>query len=159
MTLEVKQKRERNGKIVKFDNLTLAYSDSDIVIYIVSLTGYDEIIENKENKMIDALKTFEQTLNSSELSDKEIILFWNKTDLLEKNIMKEDTLKNLFTDYKGGKDFEKAMEFIQDIFRGRIEEERRKRVFEIQGNAIETKVIETLFEKIHEKASNKVKKN
>eukprot|EP01080_Neovahlkampfia_damariscottae_P000216 gene216-4462_t len=93
-------------------------SSVDILIYIVSLSDYDEVLyENRDtNKMKEAVEVFEATVNLDWFKNSPIILIFNKKDLLEKKIQENDTLKDVFPEYKGGKNPKAAEEFIQTMF-------------------------------------------
>jgi guanine nucleotide-binding protein G(i) subunit alpha len=107
---------------------TKVLSSVDILIYIISLSDYDEVLyENQDiNKMKEALEVFDNTINLDWFRESPIILIFNKKDMLEKKIQEEDTLKKAFSSYKGkqrfniqlegGKNPKAAEEFIQTMF-------------------------------------------
>jgi signal recognition particle receptor subunit beta len=82
---------------------TKVLSSVDILIYIISLSDYDEVLyENQDiNKMKEALEVFDNTINLDWFRESPIILIFNKKDMLEKKIQEEDTLKKAFSRYKG----------------------------------------------------------
>lgn len=112
---------------------------------MISLVGYDENNEMKENKMMDSLKVFEQSINLECFKKTKILIFWNKTDILEKSISKENKLEELFSDYKGAQDVQKATEFIQDVFKSRIEDFTNRQIMEFTGSALNTNDIKEVF--------------
>jgi len=76
--------------------------------------------------MRDSYDTFAETINGDVFKDVPIIVFWNKKDMLEKKITEQDDLVKIFSDYKGGKSFDQAFEFIKKKFNAKISEEKKK---------------------------------
>ena len=119
---ERKKWQKGNGGLKKNSKLKQKFykvlGSVDILIYIVSLSDYDEVLyENKDtNKMKEAVEVFDATVNLDWFRESPIILIFNKKDLLDKKIQESDTLKDVFPEYKGGKDPKKAEEFIQTMF-------------------------------------------
>jgi hypothetical protein len=66
----------------------------DIVLYIISLSEYDQLDENGQHRIEASLKLFEQTVNSSDMiGEAEFYLVFNKRDLFIDKII----WKDLFT--------------------------------------------------------------
>eukprot|EP01080_Neovahlkampfia_damariscottae_P000213 gene213-4459_t len=111
------QKNERKKWQKVFKNV-------DLLIYIISLSDYDETIYEQgegSNRMLESLETFEKTINGEWFSKTPILLVYNKKDLLTKKIQKVDKLKDIFPKYKGDTDPEQALEYITSTFNSKIQ--------------------------------------
>lgn len=106
------------GKSVSFILFYFSVKTADVLLYIISLSDYDECLweDPSVNKMKEAIETFDKTINQEWFQETPIIVIFNKEDLVRKKIPQKDTLKEAFPDYKGGKDPDKAIKFIQDLF-------------------------------------------
>jgi len=95
----------------------LCFSDVTAILFCVALSEYDLKLaeDNETNRMQESLKVFSAVSNDKWLQKVGIILFLNKKDLFEEKIQKVD-LKVCFPEYKDGKDYEKAVAFIQNKF-------------------------------------------
>lgn len=120
------------------------------------MSDYDEVnYESDENKMKDSLETFDGVINGEFFKTKPIIIFWNKKDMLEKKITQKDDLSKTFPQYKGGKDYNQALEFIQKLFKSKIPKEAQ--VSEYIGHAINEESISQIFSILQE-ITYKIKK-
>jgi len=104
------QRNERKKWIHCFQEVTA-------IIYCVALNEYDmKLLEDEKiNRMLESLELFEYIANSKWFTRTAIILFLNKSDLFREKIGRAD-LKVLFSDYLGGSDFDKAVEYITQKF-------------------------------------------
>ncbi|XP_065103025.1 guanine nucleotide-binding protein subunit alpha-15-like [Paramisgurnus dabryanus] len=105
------QKSERKKWIHCFENVTS-------LIFLASLSEYDQVLEenDKENRMKESLSLFYTIIHSKWFANASIILFLNKTDILEEKIQTSD-LQIYFPDFKGKRrDSKEAMEFILKIY-------------------------------------------
>jgi len=98
------------------------FADVTCVIFCVALSEYDlKLIEDETTpRMHESLHVFKEICNSKWFVDTSMILFLNKRDLFGEKILKVD-LKVCFPEYKGGHDYKKAVQFIQDKFVGQNE--------------------------------------
>lgn len=142
------QKSERK----KWKNIM---QDIDILIYVISLTDYDEVIyeDGTSNSMIIATQVFEAVINKECFKNSEIILFFNKDELFKNQITKEDKLSLIFEEYKGGNNYEKGKQFIMNNFINLVED--KEKITCIVGNAINDESVEDVLNKIT-KVSTKV---
>jgi len=87
------------------------------VIFCVALSEFDLKLfeDDTTNRMQESLRLFREICNSKWFLETSMILFLNKKDLFENKIKKVD-LNVCFSDYKGGKNFESAKEFIKEKF-------------------------------------------
>jgi guanine nucleotide-binding protein G(i) subunit alpha len=92
--------------------------NADIVVYVISLSDYDEVLweDQSINRMMEALETFENSVNQDYFKDVPIVVAFNKIDLLKKKLSVKDSIKDTFGNYGGGKDYEKAIEFLKAQF-------------------------------------------
>lgn len=106
------QKSERKKWIHCFENV-------NCLIYLASLSEYDQQLEENrlENRMRESLALFKSIMELPWFRDCPIILFLNKTDLLQEKICFSD-LATYFPKFKGPrKDAEAAKEFIASAYR------------------------------------------
>ncbi len=104
------QRNERKKWIHCFEGVTS-------IIFVTSLSEYDCVLEEDEttNRMRESLNLFEDIVNNQWFAHTPVILFLNKKDLFEKKIQKRD-LRVCFKTYKGGKDYNVAVEYIKKRF-------------------------------------------
>jgi len=121
------------------------FSDVTAIIFCVAMSEYDVMMEedDKTNRMIDALELWETVVNNPYLSNAPMILFLNKKDLFEKKIKQVD-LNVCFRDYKGGKNYDKAVKFLESKFDS-VVKERRGKVFTHVTQATDTKNIQFVW--------------
>ncbi|XP_028907053.1 guanine nucleotide-binding protein subunit alpha-15 [Ornithorhynchus anatinus] len=105
------QKSERKKWIHCFENVIA-------LIYLASLSEYDQCLEenNQENRMKESLALFGTILELPWFKSTSVILFLNKTDILEEKIPSSD-LATYFPSFPGPKqDVEAAKRFILDMY-------------------------------------------
>ncbi|XP_036590286.1 guanine nucleotide-binding protein subunit alpha-15 [Trichosurus vulpecula] len=107
------QKSERKKWIHCFENVIA-------LIYLASLSEYDQCLEenNQENRMKESLALFGTILELPWFKNTSVILFLNKTDILEEKIPTSH-LVTYFPSFPGPKqDAEAAKQFILDMYTG-----------------------------------------
>ncbi|XP_058138252.1 guanine nucleotide-binding protein subunit alpha-15 isoform X1 [Dasypus novemcinctus] len=107
------QKSERKKWIHCFENVIA-------LIYLASLSEYDQRLEenNQENRMMESLALFGTILELPWFKSTSVILFLNKTDILEEKIHTSH-LATYFPGFQGPKqDAEAAKKFILDMYAG-----------------------------------------
>jgi len=104
------QRSERKKWIHCFQEVTA-------VIFCVALSEYDlQLYEDETvNRMHESLRLFREICNSEWFCDTAQILFLNKRDIFEQKIQSTD-LSACFPEYKGGKVYKTAVQYIQDQF-------------------------------------------
>ncbi|XP_042697458.2 guanine nucleotide-binding protein subunit alpha-15 isoform X3 [Chrysemys picta bellii] len=105
------QKSERKKWIHCFENVIA-------LIYLASLSEYDQCLEenSEENRMRESLALFRTILELPWFQSASVILFLNKTDLLEDKITHSD-LAAYFPSFPGPKrDAEAAKKFILEMY-------------------------------------------
>jgi guanine nucleotide-binding protein G(i) subunit alpha len=105
------QRNERKKWIHAFDDVTA-------VIFVASLSEYDQktIEDEKQNRMIESLLLFDESINCRFLKNTPTILFLNKLDIFQDKV-KKSNLNICFSDYKGGYNEKAALDFIKDRFK------------------------------------------
>lgn len=71
--------------------------------------------DHRVNRMTESIKLFGEITNSLWFKNSIIILFLNKIDSFKEKI-EYSPLKKLFPEYKGGSDYNKAMNFIEQQY-------------------------------------------
>lgn len=105
------QRSERKKWIHCFENVIA-------LIYLASLSEYDQCLEenNQENRMKESLALFGTILELPWFKSTSVILFLNKTDILEEKIPTSH-LATYFPSFQGPKqDAEAAQRFILDMY-------------------------------------------
>jgi len=132
------QRSERRKWIHTFEGVTA-------IIFCVALNEYDQkLYENeKVNRMHEAAELFEEICNSEWFVKTDIILFLNKEDLFRTKISQVD-LNVCFSEYTGGKDYDKACNFIKEKF-VTLNKNPAKQIFTKVTCATDTRNIELVF--------------
>ncbi|KAJ6242539.1 guanine nucleotide-binding protein g(o) subunit alpha [Anaeramoeba flamelloides] len=127
------------------------FADVTVIIYTVALSEYNQKLYEDEsvNRMQESLDLFDSTANNKVFVKTNCVLLFNKIDIFEKKIEK-DNLKNYFSDYDGGLDFEKAKTFITNKF---IEEGKNshRKIFPFFTIATKTSSVKEVFDEIQTK--------
>lgn len=127
-----------------------AFKETHCVVYIISLSEYDEINYEDEvtNRMVESINVFDQTIHGEWFREVPFIIFWNKRAVLESKI-KSSPLSKLFPEYKGGDDSEQAFEFIKSVYLSKCKRDLSK-FKHVVGNAFDMTIIEKIFDEIKE---------
>jgi len=117
------KKNERRKWIHCFENVTA-------VIYCVGLSDYDSMMveDSTTNMMHDSLTLFEDISNNQWFKNTNIILFLNKHDLFKEKAARVD-MKICYTDYDGGVDPERGLEYIKNKFLNAVHDTGKKKKF------------------------------
>ncbi|XP_075062595.1 guanine nucleotide-binding protein subunit alpha-15 isoform X2 [Mixophyes fleayi] len=133
------QKSERKKWIHCFENV-------NALIYLASLSEYDQQLEEnrKENRMRESLALFKSIMELPWFKETPIILFLNKTDLLEEKIHISD-LATYFPKFKGPRhDAEAAKKFITKYYEELF---HKSKIQEVSGK-LKKDVVRTFY--VHE---------
>lgn len=78
------------------------FQDVTAIIFVTAISEYDQFLyeDERQNRLIESLKVFEDICNKSYFSKVAMILFLNKIDLFEDKIQTID-LTCVFPDYDG----------------------------------------------------------
>ncbi|KAL9643391.1 hypothetical protein ABK040_010009 [Willaertia magna] len=134
-------REERRNWVHSFPNATA-------LIFIVALNEYDLYLEEDKsiNRMHESLNLFRQICYTEYLDNVPIIIFFNKADLLKEKIAEVD-LSVAFPEYKGGKDFNKALDFIMKKFNS-VNSKKHNTICSFVTTATETATIKLVFESV-----------
>ncbi|XP_012697303.1 guanine nucleotide-binding protein subunit alpha-14-like [Clupea harengus] len=105
------QRSERKKWLNCFENVTS-------LIFLVALSEYDQVLyeSDKENRMMESKALFKTIITSNWFLDSSVILFLNKTDLLNEKILLSH-LADYFPAYTGPKcDADSAQKFILRMY-------------------------------------------
>jgi len=136
------QKVERRKWIHSQQNLTA-------VIFFAALDEYD--VQNEEAGKFgidESLDVWADTINTETFSSGlPIFLFLNKSDIFEDKI-KHVPLKKTWKKYKGGADFDAAVEWIRDLYLDRLVDMEPERIKVHVTCAVQTDSIKIVFEEV-----------
>eukprot|EP01113_Clastostelium_recurvatum_P017644 TRINITY_DN2078_c0_g1_i1.p1 TRINITY_DN2078_c0_g1~~TRINITY_DN2078_c0_g1_i1.p1 ORF type:complete len:353 (-),score=52.60 TRINITY_DN2078_c0_g1_i1:38-1096(-) len=121
------------------------FQDVTAVIFCVALSEYDLRLyeDERTNRMHESLKIFHEVCNSRWFTDTAMILFMNKRDVFERKI-KRIGLEVCFSDYKGGLNYDNAVQFIQNKFLSQ-NENNKKAIYTHVTCATDTRNISVVF--------------
>jgi GTPase SAR1 family protein len=128
--IENKQNDESDPKFLRFQVVDVGgqrnerkkwihcFDDVKAILYCDNLAGYNQVLyeDSTKNRMIESLEIFTKLTHNSLFEKTPIFLFLNKRDLFEKMVTEVD-MKVTFPEYKGGKDYKNAMDFVQTNFK------------------------------------------
>jgi len=94
------------------------FSNVNAILFVASLSCYDQCLREDiyQNSMIETLLLFQEVTNSEHFKSTEVILFLNKLDIFQDKII-NTPLSEIFPEYDGGGDPQKALGFIKNKFR------------------------------------------
>lgn len=106
------QRPERKNWIRMFEGVTT-------IIFCVSLSEYDQSLaeEPTQNRLLESFQLFQSIVTSRWFVNTSIVLFLNKKDIFQRKITKVP-LTDYFPDYTGGRDYNRATDFIKQKFLG-----------------------------------------
>ncbi|KAM8744220.1 guanine nucleotide-binding protein subunit alpha-14-like [Acanthopagrus schlegelii] len=136
------QRSERRKWIHCFENVTS-------IIFLAALSEYDQVLyESKnDNRLSESLALFKTILSYAWFQESSIILFLNKTDLLEEKIA-QSHLATYFPSYNGPKcNAESAQKFILQMFK-QHHGERHKPLYTHFTCATDTENIRVVFKAV-----------
>jgi len=121
------------------------FQDVTSVIFCVAISEYDLKLyeDDQTNRMHESLKLFKEICNSVWFTDTAVILFLNKRDLFEDKIKLVD-LNVAFPEYRGGLNYENAVNFIRDKFLSQ-NENPKKHIYTHLTCATDTDNISVVF--------------
>ena len=108
----------------------LPYFDKNIsaVIFISSLSSYDEILvdDDNKNRMVDALELFNETVNHGNFAKLPFILLLNKIDLFERKLNVKIKIRDYFPDFKEHNNLKHGKEFFRLKFEKAVKNQDKK---------------------------------
>lgn len=119
------------------------------ILFLASSSEFDQVLmeDRKTNRLTESCDIFETIINNKTFSNVSIILFLNKTDLLEEKV-KVVSIKDTFSDFEGDPH---CLEDVQNYILGLFDERRRERakpLFHHFTTAIDTENIKFVFQAV-----------
>ncbi|KAJ8246411.1 hypothetical protein GJAV_G00267440 [Gymnothorax javanicus] len=117
------------------------------ILFLVSSSEYDQVLmEDREtNRLMESLNIFETIVNNRVFSNVSIILFLNKTDLLEKKV-KNVSIKDYFPEFEGDPHcLADVQKFLVECFRNQRRDQQQKPLYHHFTTAINTENIRLVF--------------
>ncbi|XP_046893472.1 LOW QUALITY PROTEIN: guanine nucleotide-binding protein subunit alpha-13-like [Hypomesus transpacificus] len=134
------QRSERRRWFECFDSVTS-------ILFLVSSSEYDQVLmeDRQTNRLSESLNIFETIVNNRVFSNVSIILFLNKTDLLEDKV-KSVPIKDYFPEFGGeAHSLADVQSFLVDCFRNKRREQQQKPLYHHFTTAINTENIRLVF--------------
>lgn len=124
------------------------FNEVTSILFMVSSSAYDQVImeDRRTNCLIESCMIFETIVNNKCFANVSIILFLNKTDLLEQKVKtKHNSIKDFFLQFQGDPyKLDDVQNFILQMFDSR-RRERTKALFHHFTTAIDTENIKFVF--------------
>ncbi len=119
------------------------------ILFLVSSSEFDQVLmeDRKTNRLIESCNIFETIVNNKAFCNVSIILFLNKTDLLEAKI-KQVSFKDYFPQFTGDPN---RLEDIQNFELSLLDSRRRERskpLFHHFTTAVDTENIRFVFQAV-----------
>ena len=126
------------------------FQDVTGLVFCVSLAEYDLKLYEDEtvNRMHESIMLFDEICNCQWFNDTSFILFLNKSDIFRDKI-KDTSLDVCFPDYKGGCNFQKAIDYITAKFSG-LNRNPEKEIYSHVTCATDTSNVKFVFEAVRE---------
>ena len=102
--------------------------------------------DSKQIRMMESILLFDETVNSRFFRNTPIIIFFNKDDIFREKIQKID-LTCCFPEYKGGKNYDKAINYIHEQFVN-VDKNKSRQIFTHITCATDTKAIKVVIEAV-----------
>ncbi|XP_046721858.1 guanine nucleotide-binding protein subunit alpha-13b [Silurus meridionalis] len=134
------QRSERRRWFECFDSVTS-------ILFLVSSSEFDQVLmeDRQTNRLTESLNIFGTIVNNRVFSNVSIILFLNKTDLLEEKV-KTVAIKDFFPEYEGDPhSLEDVQKFLVTCFRNQRREQQNKPLYHHFTTAINTENIRLVF--------------
>ncbi|XP_064172399.1 guanine nucleotide-binding protein subunit alpha-13-like [Anguilla rostrata] len=134
------QRSERRRWFECFDSVTS-------ILFLVSSSEYDQVLmeDRLTNRLKESLDIFETIVNNRVFSNVSIILFLNKTDLLEEKVQTVD-IRDYFPEYQGQPHcLADVQKFLVECFRGKRRDQQQKPLYHHFTTAINTENIRLVF--------------
>lgn len=116
------------------------------ILFLVSSSAFDQVLmeDRMTNRLVESCNIFETIVNNKFFSNVSVILFLNKTDLLESKV-KQTSIRNFFPNFQGDPHkLADVQRFILQMFDSK-RRERSKALFHHFTTAIDTENIKFVF--------------
>ncbi|VDK88633.1 unnamed protein product [Litomosoides sigmodontis] len=122
------------------------FEDITSILFMVASCEYDQVIleDRRTNRVIESRSVFETIVNNKSFANVSIILFMNKSDLLEEKVSKSD-IRQYFADFAGDHNSLRDVQFfLVDKFE-KCRRDRRRPFFYHFTTAVDTENIRRVF--------------
>jgi len=137
------QKNERKKWIHSFQDVTA-------ILFVLGCSDYDLLLEEDmmTNRMVDAIRLFNDVVNNKWFARTNVVIFLNKKDLFAEKI-KRIPLTIGFPEFKGKQNYEEGMAHIQKEIRAIDKSPKGSRqLFVHETCATDTQAVKIVFEAI-----------
>lgn len=138
------QRSQRQKWFQCFENVTS-------IMFLASSSEFDQVLmeDRRTNRLVESCNIFETIVNNKCFVNVSIILFLNKTDLLEEKI-RTTSIKNYFPEFTGSPHkLEDVQNFLLQLFDSkRNAEARSKPLFHHFTTAVDTENIKFVFQAV-----------
>jgi len=133
------QRNERRKWIHCFEGVTA-------VIFVAAISEYDQQLyeDEKENRLHESIRVFDNIINNKYFANSTIILFMNKIDLFEDKVRRVP-LKVCFPEYSGDNSYNDAAEYIKSKFL-EVNKDENRLIFPHLTCATDTTNVAKVFE-------------
>lgn len=117
------------------------FADVTAVIFLVAISEYDQALleDASVNRMHESLALFDSVVNRDPFKTTPIMLFFNKTDIFAKKIVRSP-INQYFPEYDGGAFVENGQQFFTQLFL-RMDRSGLSRIYVHHTNALDTSQI------------------
>ena len=93
------------------------FDKAKLLLFLAAVSEYDQVLAEdlSTNRLKESLDLFGQLINNSFFKNTDVLIFLNKTDLLEEKL-KTKALKNYFQDYDQPNEIGPALEYFAKLF-------------------------------------------
>ncbi|XP_015920917.1 guanine nucleotide-binding protein subunit alpha homolog [Parasteatoda tepidariorum] len=124
------------------------FEDVTSIIFLVSSSEFDQVLleDRTTNRMLESKNIFDTIINNRCFSDVSVILFMNKTDLLQEKLARKDVdIRLYFPEFEGDPfDVEGVQLFFVDMF-DNIRRDKTRPFYYHFTTAIDTENIKVVF--------------
>lgn len=134
------QRNERRKWIHCFENVTC-------IIFVAAISEFDQRLaeDESQNRLVEAIRIFEEIFNQFAFTDTGIILFLNKTDIFREKLQRVP-LSDFWPDYHGDNSFDDAAKFLEQKFLEQTKNDQGKLVFPYLTCATDTGNVQKVFD-------------
>ncbi|XP_076329642.1 guanine nucleotide-binding protein subunit alpha homolog isoform X1 [Tachypleus tridentatus] len=140
------QRSQRQKWFQCFDSVTS-------ILFLVATTEYDQVLleDRCTNRLVESKHIFETIINNRCFSEVSVILFLNKTDLLQEKIEKKDSnISHYFPEFSGDPHkLEDVQSFILSMFDS-VRRDQKKQLFHHFTTAVDTENIKVVFNAVRD---------
>jgi GTPase SAR1 family protein len=134
------------------------FQDVTAILFCAGLSEFDQVLyeDNKTNRMHEALNLFREICLSKWFLKSAIVLFLNKSDLLESKLKEGKNIKAAFPDYKGSNSYEEVVDYVKKAFTSVNDPATGKprEVFAHVTNATNTDNVKKVFDSVETSVTN-----